>query len=336
MRYDASGRDRIVPDPVLTQIAVAFETETSYIANSLFPTVTVGTQSGRYPVFGRSAFSQHPGGTRRAPGARANETEGRKRYAEDVYFATEDALEELTPDEEIENAPQGENPENDAVEALVNDLLIGKELEVRDMLYDPTAYHTDHVITLGVGEGINEYGTSDPIGLFRDAFLQFHRSTGTVPNTGVIPWEVMRYLEDHPSLIERYAPFGGMITPQQIATVLGLQTILVPGGNYNGENPGQQAAMQEIWGSENIILGLVPGRPARGTPALGYEFLWPIPGGGRRAADRIQVDRRRDNDRIGWINRVRRRADRKLVGKDPDLPGTPVVGGMLIRNVLAS
>jgi hypothetical protein len=335
MRYDASGRDRITPDPVLTQISIAFETETSTIAQELFPTIRVSSQAGRYPVYGRDAFSRHFGGTKRAPGARANEVEGRKRYFEDQYFATEDALEELTPTEEIENAPQGTNPEADAVEALTWDLLLGKELEVRDLVYDETAYLPAHVVTLGAGEKFNEYATSDPVQVFRDLFVDFHDTVGLIPNLAVIPWKVMRYLEDHPVIIERYAPLGGIVTPEQIATILGVQRILVPGGNYNAENPGQQAALSAIWGDQNIVLGIVPGSPALETPALGYEFLWPIPGGGRTTEDSVQADRRWDGDRIGWINRVRRRADRKFVGRDPDLPGAPVVGGALIRNVLA-
>lgn len=334
MRYDAAGRDRIVPDPVLTQISISFEQQTSYISSILAPAVTVRQKSARYEIFGRDAFQRGFSGDRRAPGARANEREGRRRFAEDKYFAEEHALEELTPDEERENSPEGTNPENEAVEGLTNDLLIGKELLVRDMVYDVSHYKTDHVVTLGAGEHFDEFGTSDPIGLFRDLQRTAHSTLGTVFNLAVVPWSVMSYLEDHPAIIERYALQGGVITPEQIATVLGVQQIVVPGGTYNGENPGQAAVLSEIWGN-NIALGLVPNRPRRDFPAFMYEFLHPIPGGGRSVADRIQVDRRRDNDRIGWINRTRRRYDVKIVGKDPDLEGTPTVSGALIRDVLS-
>lgn len=330
--YDTTGRDKINPDPVLTQISIEFAATTDYIAPKLFPSVRVNQQAGRYEIFGRRSFTHNYGGDVRAPGSRANEREGARRFAEDLYFSREHALEMLTPDEEKENNPD-KNPENDAVEDLTNDLLLGKELAARDLLYDASQYKSDHVITLGAGESFNEYDTSDPIGLFRDAFLTFHSTMGVVPNLAVIPWAAMTYLEDHPALIERYAIQGGVITPEQIAAVLGIQQIIVPGGTYNGENPGQAAALSEIWGN-NIVLGLVPARPQRRTPALGYEFLWPV-SGGRRKQDEIVVDRRRDDDRIGWINRARRRYDLKLVGRDPDLTGTPVVAGMLIEGVVA-
>jgi len=332
MRYDASGRDRVQPDPVNTQISIAFENRTSYIAPILFPQVRTRLQSGRYEIFGREFFTEHFGQTVRAPGARAPEVEGRRVVAEDTYFAREHALEELTPDEEITENP-GESPEADSVEDLTNRLLLAKELRARDLLYNPASYYNDHVFSLGAGEHFDDFGTSNPIELFRDLHRTFYKTLGVVPNVAVIPWTAMSYLEDHPAIIARYAALGGVITPEQIANVLGLRRIIVPGGSYNNENPGQAAALSEIWGN-NIVMGLIPNRAARRTPALGYEFLWPI-AGARGTEDSVSTDRRRDNDRIGWINRVRRRYDLKLVGRDPDLPGNPVVAGMLLQNIVS-
>lgn len=332
MRYDTAGRDKLRPDPLLTQISIEFEAQTGYIASKLFPKVRVNQQNGGYEIFGRRAFSRTQTGDARAPGARANETEGRREFAEDTYTAREHALEELIPDEERTNNP-GRNVEAEAVEDLTNDLLLGKELTARDLLYDPTVYHTGHVVTLGAGDHFDEFATSSPITVFRDLLRTFHSTMGTIPNVAVIPWTVMSYLEDHPEIVERYALMGGVITPEQIATVLGIQEIVVPGGTYNGENPGQAAALSEIWG-DNIVLGLIPPRPRPRTPALGYEFLWPISGGGRTSEDSVQIDRRRDNDRIGDIVRARRRYDLKLVGKDPDIAGNPVVAGLLIQDIL--
>jgi hypothetical protein len=335
MRYDAAGRDKITPDPVLTQISIEFENNAGgYVASRLAPKVRVTEKSGRYEVFGPRAFRRHFGGDNRAPGARANETSGRRVYAEDTYTSNEKALEELTPDEENEEAPAGANPEGEAVEALTADLLLGKELRVRDLLYDPTVYHTDHTETLGAGEKFDEYSTSDPFGVFREIMRTFHRSVGILPNVAVMPWRVMSYLVDHPQLLQRYALRGGVITPEMVAEALGLREVIVPGTNYDDSNPGQNVNITDIWGNDNIVLGIVPPRPARGVPAVAYEFLHPIPGGGRRSEDDVQVDRRRDGDRIGWINRVRRRYDVKLVGRDPDQVGSPLVAAYLLRNVL--
>lgn len=327
-RYDTTGRDKINPDPVLTQISVEFEQSTTLVAQRLFPTVEVSARSGRYSVFGRKAWRRTLTGDVRAPGSRANEREGKVQQAEDTYFCNEHALEEVIPQEEREENPE-RNPEADAAEDLTWDLLLGKELAARDLLYDTSNYHTGHVVTLGSGEYFDVYATSEPITVFRDLMRTFHESLGLLPNVAVIPWKAMSYLEDHPALIERYAPVGGVITPQQIASILGLQEIIVPGTVYNGENPGQAAVLAELWGN-NIVLGVVPSRPAPRTPALGYEFLQPIPGG-RNSVDRVSVDVREDDDRVADIVRARRRYDLKLVGRDPDLADKVVAGALIVN-----
>ena len=331
-RYDTTGRDKINPDPVLTQVSVEFEQSTSLVSSRFFPTVPVGARSGKYSVFGRKSWRRTLTGDVRAPGARANEREGRIFEAKDQYFANEHALEEFIPVEEREENPE-RDVEGEATEELTWDLLLGKELVARDLLYDTTQYHTGHVTTLTAGAHFDEYATSDPITLFRDLMRTFHTTLGILPNLAMIPWQAMSYLEDHPLIIERYSQVGGMITPDQIATILGIPEIVVPGTIYNGENPGQAADLTELWGN-NIVLGVVPARPAPRIPALGYEFLLPIPGG-RNSADNVSIDVRENNDRIGDIVRARRRYDMKLVGRDPELDDK-VVAGMLIQNVVSS
>lgn len=333
--YDVAGknRQRYRQDPLLTQVSVGFERDSgAFISNILFPTVRVNSRTGRYELFGRKSFGLNPGGDVRAPGARANEVEGKSKFAEDEFFCNEHALEMGIPDEEREENP-GQNLDTQAVEELTSMLLLGKELAVRDLVTTAANYKADHVVTLGAGEHFDEYATSDPITVFRDAFRDFHANTGTLPNLAVIPWSVMSYLEDHPLIIERYQAQGGVITAEQIAAVLGVPRIVVPGAAYNTANPGLTDSIQDIWG-DDIVLGIVPARPAKNQPALGYEFLHPI-SRGRSGPDNTTVDRRRDDDNIRDIQRARRRYDLKLVGRDPDLSGSPVVGGYLIKNVLS-
>lgn len=334
--YDTAGRDRITPDPVLTQISVEFEKNSGeFISNILFPTVRVNRQAGRYQVFGRDSFRLNFGGDVRAPGTRANEIEGFAQYAEDTYFATEHALEIPVPDEERENNPE-QDVDGDATEEVTSKLLLGKELAAVALATDTTQYKASHVVTLGAGAHFDEYGTSDPITVFRDAMRTFHGSTGTIPNLAVIPWMTMSYLEDHPDIVARYDAQPGVVSPEQVAALLGLQRVVVPGAAYNeNANPGVTAAISEIWG-DDILLAYVPNRPSTRSPAFGYEFLWPIPGGGRRGPDNISVDTRRDEDNIRDIHRARRRYDLKLVGRDIDLAGDPVIAGFLIRNTLLS
>lgn len=335
-RYDTAGKSRqsFRQDPLLTQISVAFERDSgAFIGNILAPTVRVTTRAGRYELHGRDSFGLNPSGDVRAPGARANEIEMQFALAEDEYFCNEHALEQGIPDEEREENP-GVNLDSEATENLTTKILLGKELAVRDLVSNPAVYKASHVTTLGVGEHFDEYATSDPITLFRDVFRDFHQSTGTVPNLAVIPWKVMSFLEDHPLIIDRYRAQGGVITAEQIAAVLGLRRILVPGAAMDTSNPALDQNISDIWG-DNIVLGVVPARPGRRTAALAYEFHHPI-SRGRAGPDKTTLDKRRDDDNIRDIQRARRRYDVKLVGRDPELPGSPVIGGYLIQDILTA
>lgn len=334
--YDPAGksRQRFRQDPLLTQVSVEFERDSgAFISNILCPTVRVNTRAGRYELHGRDSFSLNPGGDVRAPGTRANEVEMDFTMAEDEYFANEHALEQGIADELREENPDT-NLDVEASENLTSKLLLGKELAVRDLVTDPTQYKASHVVTLGAGDKLDEYATSDPITLFRDAFRDFHASTGTLPNLAVIPWTAMSYLEDHPLIIERYQAQGGVITAAQIAAVLGVRRIVVPGAAMDTSNPGLDADLSDIWGND-IVLGVIPARPAKRQAALMYEFHQPI-SRGRSGPDKTTLDRRRDDDNIRDIHRARRRYDIKLVGRDPDLAGTPVIGGYLIQDVLSA
>lgn len=335
-RYDAAGKARrkFRQDPLLTQVSVAFERDSgAFIGNILAPTVRVNTRAGRYEIHGRDSFGLNPSGDVRAPGARANEIEMAFELAEDEYFCNEHALEQGIPDEEREENP-GVNLDNETTENLTSKILLGKEIAVRDLVTDPAVYKATHVTVLGAGEHFDEYGTSDPIMVFRDAFRDFHDSTGTVPNLAVIPWKVMSYLEDHPVVIDRYKAQGGVISAEQIAAVLGIRRIVVPGAAMDTANPALTQNIADIWGND-IIMGIVPARPARRTAALMYEFHQPI-SRGRRGPDLTTLDKRRDDDNIRDIQRARRRYDIKLVGRDPELAGTPVIGGYLIQDVLTA
>lgn len=324
--YDARGNDNIEPDPILTNISVEWGDLTETAGDVLFPTVRVNKQAGKYLVFGRNAWSQNFGGDVRAPGSRANEIPGFARWSEDTYFATEHALEMLVPDEERENVDSPFDPDRAAVQDVTSKIVTGREIAIRDLVHNAANYHANHTVTLAAGQMFNEYGTSNPIAVFRDAFREFHAQMSTVPNIAIMPYTVMSYLEDHPRIIERYVAQGGVVTAEQIAAILGINRIVVPGGAYNADgNPGRPDDISYIW-RNHIVLAYVPPRAAMRTPAFGYEFVWPIRGQVQSA------DRRRDDDRVGQIHRVRRRYDLKLVAKDEATD--KAIGGFLIRDAV--
>lgn len=332
--YDPRGGGGVHIDVALSNISVARTNQSWNVSDALFPSVRVKKQSDKYYIFGREAWRPPMGGTVRAPGTKANQVPG-LRVSLDQYFAIEHALEgDVTP-EERENADSPMAPDRDATENVTNKILLGRELEARDLVHDPDTYIPEHVFTLSGGAQFDDYTNSDPMSVFREAQRVFHKTMFTVPNIAVIPWDVMWWLSDHPKLRDR---LGGdersVLTEQDVANLLGVRRVLVPGGGFNREdNAGGPEDIGYLW-SQHIVLAWVPARPARRTPAFGYEFVWPIGG-------RVQTtDKRNDKDNIKDIIRVRRRYDLKIVAKDDDAtaggdPGTQSIAGMLIEDAIS-
>jgi hypothetical protein len=136
----------------------------------------------------------------------------------------------------------------------------------------------------------------------------------------------MSQLEDHPDFIERikYSQ-RGVLTTEIIASILGIQNVVVPGVGYNTANPGQAVSLSYLWGKD-VVLAYVPSRPGLRIPAYGYEFVW-----GYGQLPQV-VDRWWDNDRKADLIRVQRRYDVKHVALDAS---DKVIAGYVIKSAVA-
>jgi hypothetical protein len=324
--YDPTGGGGVAIDEVLTNISVALPNE-GFVGDRLFPTVRVRKQSAKYYVFGREAWVLEPGSDVRAPGTEANEIPGMK-LSRQPYYAEEHALQIAVTDEERENTVGTPvNPDRDGTELVTSKLLLGRELAIKDFVYDSTNYPVDHVETLSGGDQWQNYSTSDPIGDMKRARRKVHSKIFIEPNLAVIPYEVMSVLEDHPDFIDRikYSQ-AGVVTEDIIARLFNIQTVIVPGVAYNSARMGQAESLGYLWG-KTVGVFYVPPRPAPRTPAFGYEFAWVYPGGQVQVVERWREIRRKSD-----VIRTSRRYDLRTVALDGDGNAT---AGYLIKNAVA-
>lgn len=324
--YDPRGGGNVHIDVVLSGISIAWPNE-GLVGEGLFPAVPVRKQSDKYRIFGREAWSLNPGGDVRAPGTEANEIPGLK-VSLDTYFATEHALQIAVTDEERENADSPLSPDRDGTELVTSKIMLGRELAQKNLAVDANNYPADHVVTLAGTTQWSDYTNSDPIKNFRDAMRKIHSKVFFLPNTAVIPWQVMSVLEDHPDFIERikYSE-RGVLTAEIITGIIGVPRVIVPGAGYNATaNPGAAANIGYLWGKD-VVLAYVPARPGLRVPAYGYEFVWGYGGGRPQVTERWREEKRKSD-----LIRVSRRYDLKLVGHEGD---GKVLVGYLMKNVIA-
>jgi hypothetical protein len=213
-------------------------------------------------------------------------------------------------DEELDNADSPLSPFRDGTELVTSRLLMGRESAIQAMVRDATNYPAGLTTTLAGANQWNDYANSNPIADVRVARRALHAIMFREPNLAIIPYQVMSQLEDHPDFIERIKySMPGVLTRDIIATLLGIERILVPGLGVNSANIGQVASVGYLWGKD-VLLAWVPDRAGLRTPAFGYEFVWPING-------QVQVvDRWREEFRVRDVVRVRRRYDLKGIFVD--------------------
>jgi hypothetical protein len=321
--YNPSGSGNVHIDQILTQISVGFP-NTGLVGNVLYPSVTVRKQSDKYYVFGREAWL--PEDDIRAPGDEANEIPGLQ-LSTDTYYAQEHALQIPVTDEERENADAPLSPDRDGTELVTGKIMIGRELAQKNLATTAANYAAGMTVTNAGTQQWNDYVNSTPISDVKTGRRAINAQIFMDPNLGIIPYQVMSTLEDHPDFIERikYSE-RGVITAEIIAALFGIERIVVPGAGINTANPGQAASLGYIWGKD-VLLAYVPPRAGMRIPAFGYEFVWGFGGNTPQVVDRWREERRASD-----LIRVRRRYDLKQVAVDVNGKS---IAGYLIKSAIA-
>jgi hypothetical protein len=321
--YSPTGSANTHLDKVLTNISVGWPNN-GFVGENLFPSVPVVKQSDKYYVFGREAWK--PEDDLRAPGTVANEIAGAQ-VSLDTYYCQEHALQHPVTDEERKNVDNPLNPDRDATEMLTSKIMLGREVAMKNLVQTAANYGTSLSVTLAGVTQWSDYTNSDPILNMRTAKSSIHARIFLAPNIAIFPYQVMTILEDHPDFIERikYSE-RGIVTRELIASIIGVNEIIVPGVGINNAALGQAASLGYLWGKD-VVFAYVPPRPGLKVPAFGYEFTW----------NEQYIDRWREGQRKSDLIRCQRSYDLKLVAQGD--PGTADAGkaiaGYLIKAAVA-
>jgi hypothetical protein len=327
--YNPTGSGSVHIDKMLTMISVAWP-NTGLVGEQLFPTVPVQKQSDKYYIFGREGWLVV--NDVRAPGTAANEIPGLT-LSTDTYYAQEHSLQIPVTDEERWNADSPLTPDRDATELVTARIMLGRERAMQTLVTTTANYASGNTTTLSGTAQFNDYVNSDPISIMRTAKSTVNSRIFMDPNVGVIPYQVMTILEDHPDFIERikYSE-RGIVSSELIGAILGMGNIIIPGVGINSANEGQPATLGYLWGKD-VIFAWVPPRAGLKIPAFAYEFGWSGNPGGQLQ----YVDRWREEQRKSDLVRTCRYYDLKLVaqGDVGTSDAGKAIAGYLIKNAIA-
>jgi Phage major capsid protein E len=268
----ATGRDLHI-DQVLSQMAMGYR-PSGFIADMIFPTVSVQKQSDLYLVFDRGDRMRVED-TTRAPGTRARRVT--EAVGSNTYFARNFALASPAVLEDKVNADP----------AHVASVINGKTTFLMDKLLLDWERRIALKVTSGSNVGSSaavssgwEGSGSDPIGNLNTAIDNVADSNGVRPNRivmGLEAWRSFRRHADVRGLIFGTNNGGGYPSLQQAANLLDVEQILVGGAYHNSAQEGQSESLASIW-TDQVLVYYAPSAPSKETPSFGYNFRWAAAG----------------------------------------------------------
>lgn len=258
-------------DAILTTMSVAYmQSAANFIADRVFPSVTVDKQSDKYFVYTKGDWFRDEA-EKRAP---ATESAGggwnvsTASYSCDVYAFHKDI-----DDQTRANADAPLNIDREATEFVTQRLLLRKELDWTNTYFKTGVWGTDVVGGTDFTAWDN-YASSDPIDDVETGKETILGETGFMPNTLVMGYQTLRQLRHHPDIVDRMKYTGRDVASEQILSQLfGVDRILVSRAIYNSAAEGATDSFGFVNG-KNALLCYVPASAGLLTPAAGYTFAW--------------------------------------------------------------
>jgi hypothetical protein len=269
----------------LTNISVAYiQSADAYIADKVFPRVPVQKQSDLYWKYHQSEWRRQDV-ERRAP---ATETPGVGwNVTTDSYFCHVYGVHKDVDDQLRANADSVFKLDSDATKFITNQLLLKRDQDWVRTYFQPAVWDTD---LTGVASNANssqfvrwnEAG-SDPIGDVTTAVINQREGTGFAPNTLILAPRVLQALRHHPDILDRIKyTQRGIVTEDLIASLFGVEKILVPWATHVKGNPprkqdpnvADEEAEYEFLTGDNALLVYANRSPSLMTPSAGYTFTW--------------------------------------------------------------
>lgn len=280
----------VVIDPALSDVSVKYSNQV-FIADQVLPVLNVSKQTGKYYIYDKSNL--RPDKTLRAAGSPSNEIEYGLSLS-GVFYTDDHALKDFVPKEVIDQAEAALSPLVDSAENVTEKLLIDREIACANLV-TATANITQNTTLTSTAQW-SDYasGISDPIADLRVAKNTIHQNTFRRANTLIMSMAVFNTLADHPKVIARvqYSQLG-VVTKELLATLFGVDQVLIGEAGYNTAVEGQADSLAYVWG-KHVVLAYIERSPKLKMLSLGATFTYQT---------RV-VERWDDGDRKGTYVRV--------------------------------
>jgi hypothetical protein len=267
----------------LTNISVAYRQDASqFIATKVFPAVPVDHKTDLYWKIDKGDWFRDEARVR----ADATESVGSGyNLSTDTYNAVVRAIHKDIGNQARQNADAPFNLDQSATEFVTDRLLLQREAQFNRDFLTTGVWGTDIAgvaATPSASQFIqwSDYDNSDPIKTIKTWKRAVVASTGMLPNTLVLGFDVWDALQEHPAFIDKIKyTSSDVITEAVVAKYFGLQNIYVSQAVINSGKEGQSDSFDFITGKVALLAYVAP-NPGLLTPTAGYTFEWKGVSGG--------------------------------------------------------
>lgn len=264
-------------DRALTNMSVAYmQDETAFIADKVFPKISVNKQSDVYFVYNKGDFFRDEARVRSG----ASESVGGEYgvAAADPYYCRVHAFHKDVTEQDRANTDNPLDADTDATDFVTQKMLIRRETQWAEKYFRPGVWTTEitGVDSNPTGDQVIKFDqtTADPIGVISNQAVLMASKTGFKPNTIVMTPAVFYALKNHEDILDRIKyTQKGIVTADLLATLFEVDNVYVSWAVVNTANQGADDDIDFVMG-KHLLLCYVNPRPAIKKPSAGYLFTW--------------------------------------------------------------
>jgi hypothetical protein len=241
-----------VVNPVLTAITIAYK-NAKLIADDVLPRVPVNTPSFKYSVFNKADSFTIPD-TKVGRKSEVNQVDWNATQADGSV--QDHALDEVVPnmDKAIALSYGSQiDPEAVAAEQVSDLLALDREARASALIFNANSYASANKTTLSGTSQWSDFTNSDPL----SAIITAMDGMLVRPNQLVVGRPVATKLQTHPKIVQAFHGNNGAygLAPLEfIASMLGLDEVVVGESWYNTAKKGQTVSTARLWGKHAALL----------------------------------------------------------------------------------
>lgn len=302
-------------NPVLTGIATRFMAAQPSAGLKIAPVLSTQLHASAYYIYDNSNFTDVPLDIQRAPSSRFKRLQSK--LSDDTFLCKDYGIEEPIDKMQIQMFASVFAADQSAMERAVNVVLVNHEIRVRTLARAVTQTSSPSVKW-------NAASATTIVADIEAGKAAIRAKIGVLPNLLTLPYDTFVALRQAPELKAYYSYVqGGLLTLDNLKSVLGVEEIVVSGTIINGANEGQAAALADIWTDEAFLSY---SRPSNDLKALNFArtFNWTAASGsGPSGVSTFTYDQDEIDSRIV---RARQYTDEKVIASG---------AGYYFSNVLA-